>query len=598
MTAILLKNGFIIDPFKEEIRQENLLIIDDYIKKIHPDFTDIPENTEVLDVKGKFISPGLIESHLHIESCMMPPLEFGYHAIQHGTTTCVVDPHEIANVEGVKGITLWLEQADKLPLDMYVGIPSCVPATHMEHSGASIGIAEIKKLIEDDRVYGLGEMMNFPGIIHDIGDARKKVDLVFNNKKIIDGHAPGVSGQDLDIYISNGHLDGTVRIMSDHEATTAKEVQEKIEKGMFIALRYGSATRDLDNILPDLIDQEANFDKIMFCSDDLSPSELYEKGHIDRIVRRAREIFQNQGKMELEKATITALRMATVNSSNYLQPFLDRTHRRLTGRLEPSYSANIVIFNDLESLTVDTVIHQGKIIVKDGELNSTKPEYDYSAFLHSMHISKTFSADDFIIPFQGTEKSVSVNIIQTVKDSLLTKKVIAKWPIQTVDGISQIRGDVAQDVLKIAVFERHHNTNQMAYGLIRGIGIKNGAIASTVAHDNHNLIVVGTNDRDMAQLTNEMIARGGGMGALIDGNVTFFPLQIAGLMASDPLPQIIASYRKVKETAQIMGSAHENVFMTLSFMALAVIPELRITDMGVVDVNQFKIIPLIQPTNE
>ncbi len=594
MKSILIMNGQVLDVMQQKIQRYDILLQDGIIQAINPQPDAIPQDTIRIDLQNQFIAPGLIESHLHIESCMMPPLTFCNHAVNHGTTTLLVDPHEIVNVTGLEGMKLWLAQSELVPVDMFVGIPSCVPATHMEHSGATIGVEEIEGLITEDRIYGLGEMMNFPGIIYDLGDARKKVDVAISHHKLVDGHAPGVSGDNLQKYITNGKLDQKIRIMSDHEATTVDEVKEKIEAGMYIALRYGSATRDMDNILPDLIKTNYPLDHIMFCSDDLSPSELFERGHIDRIILRAREIMLENSSMTLEEATLQALRMATHNPGQYILPFLKLTNRNPIGIIAPGYSANFIVFKDLEQMEITQVIYHGETIVENHTHKTAVSTFDYTPFLKSVHISKSFASNDFIIPYTGKNKSVNINIIQTTPVSLLTERVQMKWPVQMIDGIPQIRGDVAQDILKIAVLERHHDTGSAAFGLIQGLGIKNGAIASTVAHDNHNLIVVGTNDGDMAKLTNEMIARGGGMGTLIDGNITFFPLQIGGLMSSDPLDQIVKNYRAVKQAAQEMGSPLENVFMTLSFMALAVIPKLKITDMGLVDVDKFELIELFE----
>lgn len=593
MKNLLLKNAKIIDVELLQIFEGSILIEGDIIKKINPTENEIPQSTEIIDLQGKYVSPGFIESHLHIESSMMPPLQFCSIAVRHGSTTLAVDPHEIANVAGKLGIKVWIDQAKMVPLDMYVGIPSCVPATHMEHSGASITTEDIKELISDEFVYGLGEMMNFPGIIYDIGDSRTKVDIAYNAGKIIDGHCPGVKGEDLDKYISNGYLDGKIRIMNDHESTTTEEVIEKLEKGMFISLRYGSATKDMENILPGLIKANINLNRCGLCSDDLSPSDLLNQGHIDRIIRRAAEIFQKYAGDTKEKAILKAIRLATFTSGNYLQRFLSLTHRPPIGQIKPSFYANLTVLDDLEEISVFSVFHRGKLVYERDNLIPQIPPYDYGMLLKSMNLSKKITAQDFLIPYDGNDKSVKANTIGVTPISLITKHLVEVLPVGNEGDKKYIEADPSKDILKIAVFERHHGTGNRGIGFIKGLGIKDGAIASTVAHDNHNLIIVGASDQLMADLGNFLREKGGGMAILYQNQFTYLPLQVGGLMSLDKIEEIVAKYEAIKKKAKDMGCHEDNVFMTLSFMALAVIPSLKITDMGLVDVEKFEMIDLI-----
>ncbi|MHA1718043.1 MAG: adenine deaminase [Promethearchaeota archaeon] len=598
----ILKNARLIDVEELSIKLRHIIIDNGEIIDILPITEQIPENDDIIDLKEQYVSPGFIDSHLHIESSMMPPLEFAKYSTKHGTTCALVDPHEIANVSGKDGINLWIEQAKLTPMDIYIGIPSCVPATHLEHSGAEINVNDIKDFLKqsnknNDQIYGLGEMMNFPGIIHGFGDAREKVDAAISAGKIVDGHCPGVSGSDLMSYITNGKNDGIVRISSDHESTNASEVIEKINGGMTISLRYGSATRDLDRILPDLIEADIDFQHIMLCSDDLSPSELYTRGHVDRIIKQARDIFLEKTRMSLEQTTCKAISLATLNPGKYIEPFLKSTNRLPIGKISKGYKANLVVFKTLESIDISYVISNGKIVVKDDSLQNEIPSYDYSNFHNSVNISHKITNDDFVIPYNGNNPSVQTNVIQTTPISLITKHIQIEMPIIEINGQKQIISNPEEDILKIAVFDRHHSTGSHSVGLIKGIGIKKGAIASTVAHDNHNLIIVGTDDESMSKIANIMKERGGGMASLTNDSLTFFPLPIAGLMSSDPIEKIVDKYNNVKKSARDMGSSLENVFMTMSFMALAVIPEIKITDMGIVDVNSFKIIPLFDEEN-
>ena len=589
---ILLKNCKIVDVNTISIQHGDILINNGIIQEINPQ-ENILQNIRIIDLQGKYVSPGFIEAHMHIESSMMPPLEFAHYSVKHGTTSMLVDPHEIANVAGMKGIQLWLDQAKQVPMDIFIGIPSCVPATNMEHSGAEISLKDVTALIGNNQVYGLGEMMNFPGIIYDLGEARKKVDVAFEFGKLVDGHSPGLSGDDLKTYISNGYHDGKIRIMMDHECTTADEVREKLSAGMYIALRYGSATRDLDAILPDLLENLVDLNKCLLCSDDLSSAELLEHGHIDRIVKRARDIFAQKSNLSKEQATIQAISMATRTPGNYLAPFLKLTHRPLVGQISPSYQANLIIFDSLEDLNTFDVIYQGEFVFKAGNFLYTIPDYDYSEFLHSVNITKLFTAQDFVVPYSGSSATVKINVIQTTPISLLTEKAVMDMKISEINGNNLIEADLSRDLLKIGVFERHHDTGFHSLGFIKGIGIKSGAIASTVAHDSHNLIIIGTDDESMMQVANFMKIKGGGMATYTKEKVVYFPLPVAGLMSTEPIEKIVENYTAVKAAAREMGSPNENVFMTMSFMALPVIPHLKITDAGLIDVDKFHPIDLI-----
>ncbi|WP_457556644.1 adenine deaminase [Candidatus Harpocratesius sp.] len=593
MKNILLKNCKIIDVESMKILKGSILIEEDIIKSINPKKSDIPSIHLSVDLQGKYLVPGFIESHIHIESSMMPPLQFCSVAVQHGTTTILVDPHEIANISGKSALEIWIDQAQKVPLDMYIGIPSCVPATHMEHSGATISIEDIKELISNDLVYGLGEMMNFPGIINNIGDAREKVDVVFNSGKIVDGHCPGVLGDDLKIYTSNGYNDGKNRIMNDHESTSASEVIEKLSIGMNIALRYGSATKDLDKILPELIKQKINLDKCSLCSDDLSPSDLFHLGHIDRIIRRSAEIFKEIGTDTHESAMIKAIRLATYTSGNYIQKFLKLTNRPPIGQLKPGFSANIVVLDNLELLKIHSVYHHGKIVYQKSKPPTFNLDYDYGILLKSMKIKEKLTASDFTVKYTGKNKVAKVNVIGITPISLVTEKLIKNLPISSEGTSKIIKRDFNQDILKIAVIERHHYTGNKSIGFIHGLGFYKGAFASTVAHDSHNLIIVGASDQEMADLGNFLREKGGGMAILYQGKYTYLPLQIGGLMSTESLQEIVSKYENIKNTVKTMGVMEQNIFMTLSFMALPVIPSLKISDIGLIDVEKFCPIDLV-----
>jgi len=585
MYDLILRGGNIIDVRSQKIRKGDVLIKNGIIAGIE---SAQDENAKgIIDIQGKYVAPGLIDSHLHVESSMLSPVDFSREAAKHGTTAIFVDPHEIANVLGRKGIDLFLEQSGIVPLDMYVGIPSCVPATQLEDSGACLTVEDVKELIPDKRIFGLAEMMNFPGIIYGLGDAREKVNLVFDAGKIVDGHCPGLTGEDLRTYISNGKNDNQVRIMSDHESISLDEVIEKNNLGMHIALRYGSATKDLERILPGLIKANISLDRFMVCSDDLDPIELYEEGHVDRIIKKARKIIQDNSRLGLEQATILAISLATTNASRYFSRFFRLHNYPEIGEIAEGKKANLVVFDSLEDLEIDKVVHSGALVVDNGDYVGEILDYDYSEFIGKVNTGKKFQPDDFKIIARGNEKSLDVKVIEIVRDSLETKQKI--MPFEVYD--NELRADQENDIAKIAVIERHKATGSYALGFVEGLGIKKGAIASTVAHDSHNLIVAGVDDESMAKASNFLSEKGGGMVVIAD-KIDYFPLKIGGLMSISRIEKVVDEYRNIREATKRVGSGLENTFMTMAFLALPVIPKLKITNKGLVDVDIFKIVSL------
>ena len=585
MYDLILSNGNIINVRSKQIYQGDVLIQKGIIVGI--DTSQNKNAKKIINIEGKYIAPGFIDSHLHIESSMLSPIEFSREAVKHGTTTLFVDPHEIANVCGRKGIDLFLRQSDIVPLDMFVGIPSCVPATQLEDSGASITIEDIKELLPDRRIFGLAEMMNFPGIIYNLGETREKVDIVFKKGKIVDGHCPGISGEDLKKYISNGKNDGVVRIMSDHESTCFNEVVEKHNLGMNIALRYGSATKDLERILPELIKTNFNLDRFMFCSDDLDPIELYETGHIDRIIRKAIYIIQENSRLSLEQAAILAISLATINPAQYFSRFFQLHNYPETGEIAEGKKANLVVLDSLENVKIDKVIYNGALIVDNQEYVGEDIDYDYSEFLGKINTGKNFSPSDFKITPPENKTSLHVKVIEIIKGSLKTKQRIQPFAIHN----KELKIYPEEDIAKIAVIERHKATGSYSLGLVKGLGIKKGAIASTVAHDSHNLIVAGANDESMAKAVNYLSEKGGGMVVAAD-KMDYFPLKIAGLMSTSRIEKVVDEYKNIKKAVKTIGSRLENTFLTMAFLALPVIPKLKITNRGLVDVDKFELVDL------
>ncbi|UCF33065.1 MAG: adenine deaminase [Phycisphaerales bacterium] len=580
---MLVRGGNVIDVRNRSIRRSDILIEDGRIAAVG----SVPGPCkDVIDVSGKFVAPGLIDIHLHVESSRLSPIEFATRAVCHGTTSIFVDPHEIANVCGVKGVRLFLDQSDLLPLRMFVGIPSCVPATNLEDAGATIGIAEIKDLISHPMVFGLAEMMNFPGIIGGDRGGREKVDFVYRYGKLVDGHCPGLSGADLQTYISNGLNDGVVRIMSDHECSTLKEALDKARAGMHVALRYGSASKDLETILPGLLRANVDLGRFMLCSDDVDALDLSAQGHVDRIIRRARGIIQDNSGLSFDEATILALRLATLNPADYAARFLDLHGHPLLGAVEVGRGADLVVFDSLQNLQVDKVICRGERIVDRGVCLAERRDYDYTGFLSSVKIGREIEPSSFRIPCGASHGSVAANVIEVSPDRIITR--LGQATCRVEDGGLSLAG--TEDVAKVAVFERHRGTGSYAVGLVRGLGIERGAVASTVAHDSHNLIVAGADDESMARAVDHLVQVGGGMVVVAGDIVRHCPLELAGLMSTKTMEDVLRDSTALDDAARKTGTKLPHIFMTLSFLALPVIPEVRITNRGLIDVAKSRII--------
>ncbi|MDR3237619.1 MAG: adenine deaminase [Spirochaetia bacterium] len=584
--TILLKNGNTVDVENTKITRADILIENGIITEVSEKPVVPPADAEIIDCAGKIVSPGLIDAHLHIESSMLSPVEFCRNSVKNGTTAVLADPHEISNVFGMDAVKMFMELAPSMPLQMLIALPSCVPSTDMENSGAAISLADMREIMDDPGIYGLGEMMNFPGIINGFGEARQKVDAFFELGKLVDGHSPSLRGKELISYITNGRMDGKVRIMSDHEVSFPEEALEKIANGMYIALRYGSASKDMDNVLPGILRSGAGTSKCMLCSDDLSAQELYDAGHMNRTVRRCRDIIAETLGVPAEQAAVTAIGMASKNAGNYLAPYLAHYGLPRMGVIAKGMRADITVFDSLEKLNAIDVICGGKITLRNSLPARALPSYDFKNFTASVNLRSPVKPGDFSI--HSDKSSVRARAIDITAESLLTGTCFVNLLVQ--NGI--VRPDPKQDTAIIAVFERHHATGSHAAAFVRGLGIKEGAMASTVAHDSHNLIVAGYEPEEMAVLANALMDCGGGIGVIKHGKINLLPLEIGGLMSNDSIETVIAKYKAVKD--ELSGSRLKNAFMTMSFLSLPVIPELKITDKGLVDVNKFEFVSVIE----
>ena len=539
---ILLKNGRILDVRSGEIYNSDILIYKDKIAAIGKGYRAKKE----IDLDNLLISPGLIEGHIHIESSMMSPRYFGEAVIRQGTTTVIADPHEIANVLGLKGIEFMLEDSEQLPVDVFFMAPSCVPATDMETSGARLNADDLILLRDNPRILGLAEVMNFPGVYLGIEEVLNKIELF----DIVDGHAPLLSGKQLNAYIAAG-------IYSDHECSLKKEAEEKLRLGMHIMIREGSAAKNLDELVGLVTDKNWPFFSLV--SDDRHPSTLLNEGHINSLIKRA----CNKG-----LSLINAVRLATINTAKYFRLF-DR------GEIVPGKLADLIVID--ESLNVHHVIKSGEVVVREGEIikDITHPSNRQIGEINSV-------VDPSHLKIK--QESGKIKVIVAHDSSLITDIMTVTPTIKDGEVIS----DTKRDILKISVWERHHGTGNVGVGFIHGFGLKDGAIASSVAHDSHNILCVGVKDEDIIFAVKRIVEIGGGLVVVAQGRVlSEIALPIAGLMCDLAVDELSKLEVQLNNATKKLGCKMSNPFMTLSFMALPVIPHLKITDKGLVDVNKF-----------
>lgn len=541
---LVLKNASFINVFSNEFNHGDIAVCQGLIVGVGK-----YEGEVEVDVAGKFICPGFIDAHIHLESSLVSPKEFAKAVVRHGTTTVVTDPHEIANVMGIDGINYMIEATEGLPIDVHFMLPSCVPATPMDESGAQLSYLDIDPLYDHPRVLGLAEMMNFVGTINGDEDCISKILGSQSHHKKIDGHAPGLSGKDLNAYIAAG-------VYSDHECSTYKDGLEKLQKGQFIMIREGTAARNLQALLP-LLNQQY-YSRCMFSTDDKHPSDLLEKGHIDYIVKEA---------ISFGVDPIVAIKVASHQAARY---FLMNNK----GAIAPGYLADMVVFDNFRNFNIEKVFKKGKLVF-DGKdvIDFEAPKIDKALEKKALN---TFNVD-LLKPEQL--KLGDAPLIGIIKGEITS---------QNCGNASKVSTE--SDVLKIAVVERHKHTGHIGMGYIRGYGLKTGAVATSISHDSHNIIAVGENDADMAMAINRVIENSGGIAVVNGGEVIGqVRLEIAGLMSDRDLVEINDALEKAKKAAFTLGvSKGIDPFMTLSFMSLPVIPSLRITTQGVFDVDAWK----------
>ncbi len=545
---LVIKNANIVNVLSEEIHKGDIAIADGIIAGIADNYSGEKE----IDINGAYVTPSFIDGHVHLESSMMLPSEFAKIVVPAGTTTVIIDPHEISNVLGLHGISFMHEAVKDLPLNVYTMLPSCVPATPFETSGFDLNSYDLSLLIDKPWVLGIAEMMNFPGVLNQDKNVMAKLELARSKGKRIDGHAPYLCGKDLCAYISSG-------VMSDHECTNPEEAKEKLRLGMYIMIREGSAAKDLDALIPLL--KTSNTRKVIFVTDDRHPTDLKE--HINGMVRRTVEAGVNP---------IKAVQIASLNTAEYFG---------LTdlGAIAPGYKADLLVLPDLKSFKPDIVMKDGKIIAENGKALFTPKSSDELFMRGSVNV-KWITRDDFKIE----AKSNRVKALEVIPHQLITKSVVSE--VKVVDGNAV--SNIDTDTLKICVIERHRATGNIGKGFVKGFNLKSGAIASTVAHDSHNMIVIGTNDSDMYEAAVALIKCQGGKVVVKDGEILAkLPLPIAGLMSDKDYDYVLDKCKELNQAAHSIGCTLEDPFMTMGFLSLPVIPELKVTDKGVFDTNKF-----------
>lgn len=550
---LLLTDARIVNVYSGRIVSGNIAICDGIIAG-----TGDYAAKETIDLKGAYVAPGLIDAHVHIESTMVTPERFGQVVLPFGTTGIVTDPHEIANVLGLDGIRYMIRSAQNQPANIFFTLPSCVPATGMETAGADLGAEDLNGLMDEDMVVALGEMMNFPGVIHCDPQVLAKLETAKKYGLRMDGHSPGLTGRMLNAYLASG-------ISSDHECTTAEEAAEKLDAGVYIMVRQGTGAKNLDSLIP-VINEKTSL-RMMWCTDDRHLNDIIDTGHINTMVA---------GAVQAGLDPMIAIRMATLNPAQYFG-------LRHLGAIGPGKQADLIVFNDFSTMTIEKVFLKGSLIAENGSM-LTRPHPTRTPDIPAaMNIDP--AKIDFSIPARGRR----IRIIEVVGNQIITRCLTADARISG----DHVLSDVRQDILKIAVVERYTGKTGMGKGFVKGFGIKSGAIASSVAHDSHNIIVVGVEDDDMHTAVNAIIEMNGGLAAVKDGHVRCrLALPIAGLMSTDDPEGILKSMNQLLDECRGMGCVLKDPFMTLSFLALPVIPDLKITDKGIFDVRQFKLVSL------
>lgn len=565
---VVIKNGTLVNVYSGElIEHMDVAVAAGRIAYVGNADHTIGAQTVVIDATGKYMSPGLLDGHMHVESTMLSVTEFAKAALAKGTTGIFMDPHEIANVFGTEGVRLMHEEGQELPLKVFTTFPSCVPATNgLEDAGASLEVTDIKEGLQWDNVVGLGEVMNFPGVVY--GDPKMcgEIEETIKSGKTVTGHFPSDDDRMLQAYMASG-------VTSDHETVTREQGLHKVRMGMHLMIREGSAWHDVKEVIKVVTEDKVNTANISLVTDDVNPQTLVEKGHLNHVVRRA---------IEEGVDPVTAIQMVTINVARYFKMEQD------LGSITPGKYADILLLDDLQKVEPFTVITDGQVVYDNGKLTVDFPDFVYPEHIcNSMNVKRELKVEDFKLVSRSNQDKTQVNVIRIIENSARTEKMTAMLCVEK--GI--IQPDTQQDIIRLACIERHRGTGQISLGFTHGFQLKAGAVASTVAHDSHNLIVMGINEQDMALAANELVKMGGGMIVVENGIVLAqVPMTIAGLMSDKSLLEVVKEVAELEKAWKQIGCPLNAPFMTFSLIALPVIPEIRISNRGLVDVTQFKLI--------
>jgi adenine deaminase len=554
----VLKNCRIVNVNTKEITKGDIAIWSGFIVGIGDVEGQKDEKTNIIDLRNQYVCPGLIDGHVHFESSMVTLTQFAAQSVLHGTTGIVIDPHEIANILGIKGIRLVMQEAKWLDLDVFVMISSCVPTSQLETSGARIELPGIRRLLDNKSVAGLGEVMNYSEVLHGNGEKLSMIQSALDKRLVVDGHCPGMHDTELFGYMNAG-------ISSDHESLTFDEALTKARLGMKVMIREGSAAKSLEDFIPKLLQEGISLENFFFVTDDKHSGDLI-KGYMDVIVRNAIRVGLDP---------IQAISMASINTARHYR--IDQ----LVGSISIGRRANLVILDDLKTFSIKNVIVRGKI-------NPKAEKMEYPGYIFKTVRYKRISPDDLKI--KSRKKSVYAHIIEIVPGQLITNRSIAEL---STDGRTIIP-DIEQDILAIAVIERHRRSGNVGRAFVHGFGIKEGAIGQSIAHDSHNVIITGTNFEDMTLCANKIREMQGGIVIAKDRVIDCLPLPFAGILSIESAANVDKKQSELHNKVKKMGCELEAPFIQMSFLSLPVIPSLKITDKGLVDVDAFKLIPPLQ----
>lgn len=558
---LVLKNAQIVNVFTQSVETGDIAIEGGYIVGIG-NYEGITEK----DLGGAYVCPGFLDGHIHIESSMTSPGEFERAVVPHGTIAVITDPHEIANVAGTAGIRFMMQSAQKLDLDVYFMLPSCVPATDLDESGAELLARDLESFYADEKVLGLAEMMNAFGVTHGDKGCFEKLVQARSLKKAIDGHAPALSGKELNAYVTAG-------IRSDHECSDFEEAKEKFARGQWIMIRQGTAAKNLKALMG--MFEDPYYQRCLLVTDDKHPGDLIRIGHIDAIIREA---------VSMGADPIRAIRMGTLNAAAYFG-----LHDM--GAVAPGYKADLAVFDDLRTLNVKQVYKGGKLVAENGKmLHQKEKNTDWSTEIkervfHSFHRVPITVEELQLKETTGTHQRV----IDMVAHELITKERIEEW--KELPGVAP-GVDISRDIVKLAAIERHKNTGHVGLGFLGKYGLKKGAVATSIGHDSHNLVIAGVTDEDMVLAGNRVIENGGGLAIALEGKVLAdLPLPIGGLMADEPVEVVDEKLEHMKKLSVELGISEDiDAFMTLAFISLPVIPKLRLNTYGVIDVEKHQVV--------